>query len=771
MAKITAHGYPKMGPDRETKKAIEAYWKGTLSKPDLLKEIDRIQIERLTTLKNANLDSVPSNDFSMYDIVLDTCATLGVVPDRYNWTGSTVDIDTYFAMARGRQDAVACEMTKFFDTNYHYIVPELGQPIRLVENRPLKAYQFAKEQLGLHTKPVLVGPFTFVYLAKIIDGDTSVKATESPTFSKWVNECAVAYNQLLKELQENGVTEVQIDEPALVMDISTEEVDTLIAAYQTMTEGVDLSITVQTYYESLSHFKRITTELPVNAIGLDFVVNADNMTQIQAHGFPSNKQLQAGLIDGRSIWKTNIQKTKALYEELSTIVDKDRIVVSNAAPLFHLPVSTEPEKGHIQDDVLALLAFANERLQELGTFKAVLENKEAAADQTAISHSPFANTAVQEKLAAINEAKIVRTTPFKERYLKQMEALDLPLFPTTTIGSFPQTAELRKKRAGWKNGSISNEDYETYINTYIRDIVKLQEDLDLDVLVHGEPERTDMVEFFGQQMEGFAFSKKAWVQSYGSRCVRPPIIFGDVSRPNPMTVKETVYAQEQTDRPMKGMLTGAVTILNWSFYRKDITKKDIAYQIGLALENEVLDLEKAGITIIQIDEPAFREGLPLKAAKQKEYLEWAVNAFRLSYINVQDTTQIHTHMCYSEFNEIMPSIHAMDADVISIEASRSKGDILESFEAFDYDLGIGLGVYDIHSPRIPSEQEMLDIAQRSVKVLGKELVWINPDCGLKTRGFEETKPALESMVKIAKSMRTQYPEETVTKALVESATS
>jgi 5-methyltetrahydropteroyltriglutamate--homocysteine methyltransferase len=522
-------------------------------------------------------------------------------------------------------------------------------------------------------------------------------------------------------------------------------------------DGINIEVFVHTYYESLDHFEKITNELPVSGIGLDFVVNDENLENLKKYGFPKDKKLQAGVISGRDPWKTDYVEVLKLIDQIKEVVDEDRIVLSNAAPLFHLPVSLEPEKGHLDDRLIGLLSFADERLEEIKTLKDIINIGASVPSQTLQAlRDEFKNEEVRQAVKDIDSQEIKRPHDFKERYKKQIELLGLLRFPTTTIGSFPQTKEVRQMRAKFRKGEISAEEYENFIKEQIKKAVEIQEELEIDVLVHGEFERTDMVEFFGEKMDGFAFTKNGWVQSYGTRCVRPPIIYGDVSRPAPMTLKETLYAQSLTKKPMKGMLTGPVTILNWSFYRKDIPKKEIAYQIAVALRDEVLDLEREGIKIIQIDEPAFREGLPLKKRKQEDYLKWAVKAFRLTNNTVQETTQIHTHMCYSEFNEIIDWIYAMDADVISIEASRSKGEIIEAFEKFNYDHAVGVGVYDIHSPRIPTIEEMLEIAERTVQVIDKNLIWINPDCGLKTRGWEETIPALRNMVQVAKILREKY---------------
>ncbi len=760
--KTTVFGYPKIGKNRELKKIIESYWKGEISKGEMLEGVEKVNEERMKKLISANLDYIPSNDFSLYDFILDLSTMFDVVPERFKDIQDSVD--KYFAMARGTDKAIACEMTKWFDTNYHYIVPELTGKFNLVKNRPLQSYRWAKEKFGIETKPVLVGAFTYVFLGKVYERQEGsllmkmVKADESGKFRPMVLELARAYNQLLKELQEEGAKAVQLDEPALVLDLSEGHINTIIDAYKIITEGIEnLDIFVHTYYESLDNFEKIVYQLPVSGIGLDFVVNVENMENIKKYGFPADKKLIAGVISGRDPWKTDYKKVLDLIDTLTASVPEENIILSNAAPLFHLPVSLESEKGHLDEKLINLLSFADERLEEMKTLKEIInEGRQIPDQQFEDLRNQFKNEAVVEAVKEIENQEIKRTDQFKDRYKAQMELLGLPRFPTTTIGSFPQTKEVRQTRAKFRRGEISAEEYENFIKEQIKKAVEIQEDIGLDVFVHGEFERTDMVEFFGEKMEGFAFTKNGWVQSYGTRCVRPPIIYGDVSRPEAMTVKEILYAQSLTDKPVKGMLTGPVTILNWSFYRKDIPKKEIAFQIALALREEVLDLEKAGINIIQIDEPAFREGLPLKKRKQKEYLEWAVKAFRLTNNTVQKTTQIHTHMCYSEFNEIIHWIYEMDADVISIEASRSKGEIIEAFERFNYDHGIGIGLYDIHSPRIPSVDEMLEIAERTMKYIDKDLIWINPDCGLKTRDWKETVPALKNMVKVAYILRERY---------------
>lgn len=760
--RTTVFGYPKIGRNRELKKALESFWSGEISKEELLQKTGEINLSRVKKVLDSKVDIVPSNDFSLYDFMLDTATMLNIIPGRFKDFQDS--LEQYFAMARGGKNAVACEMTKWFDTNYHYIVPELEGEVKPVKNRPLESYRHIKNHFWINSKPVLVGPFTFVYLSKVykqtsgLSVATMEKASESPKFEGFLDVITDAYIQILKELEKEGCEYVQLDEPAFVLDISDSHKEAAIRCYQKIANSLSsLKIIVQTYYETISHYKDFVYRLPVYGIGLDFVLGKENLDLIKEHGFPSDKVLVAGLISGRDVWKTDFEVAIEVFRQIEKAVSPERIILSNSCPLFHLPVTVKDEEGHLPADLIEVLAFADERLEELTILKEVIEGKiNPPRSNLKQFFEKYRNTHVRQQVEQIKNKDIKRPADFKERYEKQSSILKLPLFPTTTIGSFPQTKELRKVRADFKAGRISAQEYQSYINSQIENAIKIQEELELDVLVHGEFERTDMVEFFGEKLEGFAFTKNGWVQSYGSRCVRPPVIYGDVSRPQPMTLREIVYAQSLTQKPVKGMLTGPVTILNWSFYRKDIPKEEIAYQIALALREEVLDLEKAGIKIIQIDEPAFREGLPLKKNKQPHYLSWAVKAFRLTHFDTKDETQIHTHMCYSEFDEIIEYIYQMDADVISIEASRSRGDIMEAFERFNYDKGIGLGVYDIHSPRVPSKEEMRQIVERALKVIDKKLFWVNPDCGLKTRKWEEVIPALRNMVEMTKKLREEY---------------
>ncbi len=734
--KTTVFGYPKIGPQRELKKALESYWSGKISQKELIEEAEKLIINNAKTITLHGIDIIPSNEFSLYDFILDLSVMFNVIPERFQ--NISDPLERYFAIARGSADAPASEMTKWFNTNYHYIVPEIENDteFELIENKPLKEYKLLKNSLNLKTKPVITGPFTYLYCAKVKD------------HAYFLHRIANVYIKLLKELEESGIEEVQIDEPAMVIDLDNDTVHVIIDCYRKITSALSkIKVYVQTYYESLSQYEKIVYEMPVHGIGFDFVDGRDNLDSLSKFGFPKDKLLIAGVVSGRDPWKTNFTETLKLIETLTKFTEN--IILSNSCPLMHLPVSVKNET--LPEEILHLLSFANERLEELTLLKTVInEGKEPPEQNLSMK---FVNPEIKKKISQIDENALERKSSFQERYEKQMQILKLPLFPTTTIGSFPQTPELRKVRADYKAGRISLEEYESFINNEIKKAIEIQEHLGLDVLVHGEFERTDMVEFFAERLQGVAITKNGWVQSYGSRCVRPPIIYGDVWRDKPLILKETLYAQSLTKKPVKGILTGAVTILQWSYPRKDISKKEIAYQIAFALKEEVMELEKAGIKIIQIDEPAFREGMPLKRAKVDEYFDWAIKSFRIITSSVKPETQIHTHMCYSDFNDIIEKIYAMDADVISIEASRSKGEILKAFENFKYDRGIGIGVYDIHSPRVPDVEEMLEIVKRSIKLIDKRLFWINPDCGLKTRGWQETIPSLKNMVKVAEIMR------------------
>ncbi|MFB4161565.1 5-methyltetrahydropteroyltriglutamate--homocysteine S-methyltransferase [Geomicrobium sp. JSM 1781026] len=740
-------GYPRIGEQREWKKALEAYWAKQTTEDELHKEMKDIRLNHLKKQQASGIDVIPVGDFTYYDHMLDMAVMFGLIPERYGKISGQVPLDTYFSMARGSQDVPACEMTKWYNTNYHYIVPELeGLTPSLTDNRPLALYKEAKKELGIEGKPVLVGPYSFLKLAKHY---------ETAQFGDWLQQLTPLYSQVLKELADVGVLWVQIDEPSLTGDVSEEELALIQQAYETLRSDVpQLNILLQTYFDAVDAYETIV-ELPVAGIGLDFVHDGGkNLHAVETKGFPGDKVLAAGVIDGRNIWKAKVIDKLTLLQQLErSVADHSKLWVQPSASLLHTPVTVKNET-ELDPTLKRALSFADEKLLEVVTLKKLLESKEDG-DRTAIQENEqlFKDLEAtgwrkeQPDTAPFEEVK--RPLSYEERRQKQLEKWDLPILPTTTIGSFPQTKEVRRLRAQLKKGNLSQEAYTEQIEAHIRTWIQHQEDIGLDVLVHGEFERNDMVEFFGERLDGFAFTKHAWVQSYGSRGVKPPIIYGDVAFKSPMTVEETVYAQSLTKLPVKGMLTGPVTILNWSFERDDLPKRQVAFQIAEAIRAEVAALEEAGIEMIQIDEPALREGLPLKRDDWQSYLDWAVHAFRLSSSYVKDTTQVHTHMCYSEFQDIIDAISALDADVISIETSRSQGDILSTFEDNVYDKGIGLGVYDIHSPRVPAKEEMLHVIHRALSVLPADLFWVNPDCGLKTRSEEETIAALKEMVSAA----------------------
>ncbi|WP_059102883.1 5-methyltetrahydropteroyltriglutamate--homocysteine S-methyltransferase [Shouchella shacheensis] len=746
-------GYPRIGEKREWKKALEAYWGDKVSQEELEVELKQIRLTNLKKQQEAGLSLIPVGDFSLYDHVLDTAVSFGLVPERFAYDGGPVPLDTYFAIARGTNEAVASEMTKWYNTNYHYIVPELdSRKPELVENRVLALYKEAREELGIEAKPVLLGPVSFVKLSKNYG---------NKTLAEHVQQLLPLYAQVLKELEEAGASWVQIDEPFLNGDVAKSDIELLQEAYAFLgQEAPVLNILLQTYFEAVDHYEQVV-DLPVQGIGLDFVHGGEaTLRQLQEKGFPDGKVLAAGIIDGRNIWRADLKGVQALTSAIGKIVPNDRLILQPSCSLLHVPVTVKTEQK-LPDVLAAGVAFADEKLAEIVTLTKVLNRD---ADERTLEESRRAvealnasesrnNPTVQRELAETEGENTSRTVAAKERYRRQQEALGLPLLPTTTIGSFPQTKEVRKQRLDWRRGNLSNENYDAFIRKEIDKWIDIQEDIGLDVLVHGEFERTDMVEFFGEKLDGFQFTTFGWVQSYGSRCVKPPIIFGDVSFAETMTVKETHYAQSKTKKPVKGMLTGPVTIYNWSFPRVDISESNVVNQIALALRKEVQALEEAGISVIQVDEPALREGLPLKREKWEQYLEQSVTGFKLSVNKVHTETQIHTHMCYSDFEDIIAAIDALDADVISIEMSRSHGELISSFEDFTYNKGIGLGVYDIHSPRVPAKEEISRNIDRALSVLDKELFWINPDCGLKTRQEPETVAALKVMVDAAEDAR------------------
>lgn len=736
--RTSVFGYPRIGFRRELKRALEDYWAKRVSKQELLKTAESIVIENAKVILSSGIDLIPCNDFSLYDHVLDHAVIFGAVPERFRIISEP--LERYFAMARGTQDLKALEMTKWFNTNYHYIVPEHdGSDFYFEDDKPIREFKLIEDNLSVRSKPVILGAFTFLKLSKI------------PLHKiEWaLGNLFKPYAKLLRELERVHVEELQIDEPALVLELTQTEVRAVVEFYRKLRGEVSLKLYVQTYYDSISNYEELVYGLDVDGVGFDFVDGEQNLINLERHGFPANKVLVAGIVPGRDVWRVKISEVLRLVERIGK--HSDKLILTNSCPLFHLPITVEAERGHLRDDLIDELSFANERLRELSLIKATIEGE---LPDYRIDNSTQGNPQrFGEPLDIPDEKTLIRKPSFHERYRVQLDSLRLPLFPTTTIGSFPQTVELRKVRADYKARRLSQNDYREFIKNEILKAVRIQESLDIDVLVHGEFERADMVEFFAEKLEGFAVTKSGWVQSYGSRCVRPPIIYGAVKRREPLIVEETLYCQSLTNKPVKGILTGAVTILKWSFRRRDIPSREIAYQIALALREEVLELERRGIRIIQIDEPAFKEGMPLKRDRIEEYFDWAIGSFKLVTKDLKAQTQVHTHMCYSEFSDILDKIYALDADVISIEASRSRGEIINAFENFKYDRAIGLGVYDIHSPRIPTVEEITEIIERATRVIDKRLLWVNPDCGLKTRGWEETVRALQNMVNAAKIMR------------------
>ena len=748
MVKSSLLGYPRIGEQRQWKKALESFWNEQINEQQLLSQLQEIRLQHLSKQKEAGIDYIPVNDFSLYDQVLDTSTMLGLIPERFQYNGGVVSTELYYEIARGSKDAPASEMTKWFNTNYHYIVPELGniEP-QLTVNRPLSAYQEAKQHLDIEGKPVLLGLFTFVKLSKGYQRDQ---------FTDWIDKLLPLYIQIVQELEQAGVQWIQVDEPAIVQQLSDEELTTLQRIYEALAQAAPkLQIMLQTYFESVERYEQIV-QLPVAGIGLDFVHGVEqNITNITQYGFPANKVLGAGVIDGRNIWKANLSEQHQLLQSLKERVGEQQLWVQSSCSLLHVPVSLNREVA-LPEAIRNVMAYADEKIVEIVQLTLAITNVDIGyltqIEQDKAVFATFNNLAqrnqqqVYATIEQLKETGLERSVPFAQRYNEQQQKLELPILPTTTIGSFPQSLEVRQVRQLWRRGEWSEERYNTFIEAEIDRWIAYQEQLGLDVFVHGEFERTDMVEFFGEKLGGFVFTKNGWVQSYGSRCVKPPVIYGDVTFIETMTVKETVYAQAQTDKPVKGMLTGPITIMNWSFVRQDIAREEVAYQLAYALRQEVEALEAAGIPIIQVDEPAVREGLPLKANEQQAYLDWSIRAFRMTTCTVQATTQIHTHMCYCDFHDMIASIESMDADVISIETSRSHGELIGSFEQNTYPQGIGLGVYDIHSPRVPAVAEMTSMIDRALQVLSPNIFWINPDCGLKTRKEAETIDALRNMV-------------------------
>nr|WP_267959935.1 5-methyltetrahydropteroyltriglutamate--homocysteine S-methyltransferase [Staphylococcus xylosus] len=731
-------GFPRLGRKREWKKAIEGYWSNKYDLETLHQQLTDLHKENLLLQKNYNLSSIPVGDFSLYDHILDTSLLFNIIPERFQ--GKDVDDDLLFDIARGNKEHVASALIKWFNTNYHYIVPEWdhAEP-KLNKNVLLERFNYA-QSLNINAHPVIVGPITFVKLSK---GGTQ-------SFEEKVNTLLPLYKEVLQSLVDAGAEYIQIDEPALVTDDSSEYETITQAAYDYFAEtGLGEHLVIQTYFERVN--LKFLNGLPVKGLGLDFVHdNGFNLQQIKAGDLDSSKTLHAGIIDGRNVWAADIEAKKELIETLQTY--SNDLVIQPSSSLLHVPVSLDDET--LDTSIAEGLSFATEKLDELDALRRLFnDSDDSKYNELKARYERFQNQSFKNLEYDFDSVRTSRQSAFKERKKAQDARLNLPDLPTTTIGSFPQSQEVRKYRADWKNSRITDAAYKDFLKNEIARWIKIQEDIGLDVLVHGEFERNDMVEFFGEKLQGFLVTKYGWVQSYGSRAVKPPVIYGDVKWTEPLTVKETLYAQSLTDKPVKGMLTGPVTILNWSFERVDLPREDVQDQIALAINEEVLALENEGIQIIQVDEPALREGLPLRSEYHADYLDKAVRSFKLSTSSVADETQIHTHMCYSQFGQIIHAIYDLDADVISIETSRSHGDLIQDFEDITYDLGIGLGVYDIHSPRIPTESEITEAINRALQEIDRSLFWVNPDCGLKTRKEDEVKEALSVLVNSVDKLR------------------
>ncbi len=714
--KSYAYGFPRLGEKREFKRQIERYWKNEITAETLTDALSVIPQDNIKEY-SGKVDFFPDGEMSAYDPMLDTAILCGVYDPK--------DLKEYYELCRG---ANALEMTKWFNTNYHYLVPDFDG----IDNPPFKVN---KNNIVLKFKngqrPQLIGPFTLLKLSKGI---------ENKNFSKFFLSLMQVYKSIIANHKK-----IQIDEPAFVLDLSADEVSLIKTGYQSLGK-VDCEITLITYYDSVDFIEELIS-FPVSSIGLDLVRGEDNFNYLKTKGFPKDKTLIAGLVDGRNIWRNNIQDSVSKLKALSSKVEK--LIVSNAGPLYHLPISLSMEASMARE-LKENLSFAKEKLEEIRLIADCFNGK-SIPGQTSMGRYGK-HDKVQSRVRALTKSDFIKKTALLDRRKIHNSVLGLPLFPTTTIGSYPQTTEVRQQRAAFTKGGLSPAEYQKYVEGEIDKLVEFQEGLGLDVLVHGEFERTDMVEFFAQNLDGIATTEAGWVISYGTRAYRPPIIFGDVSRPKPMTVDEIRYTQSKTKKPVKGMLTGAVTIIAWSFCREDIPVSEVAYQIGLALKDEIADYEKAGIKVVQVDEAAFREKAPIKKKQWPEYFDWAVKSFNLT-TNTDPKTQIHTHMCYSEFGEIINYINQMDFDVISIEASRSRGDIIKFFENIDFKRQIGLGVWDIHSPAVPSADKMIDIVKRSLQKIPKENFWLNPDCGLKTRQWPEVKEALKNLVVAANNLR------------------
>jgi len=757
-------GYPRIGTHRELKKACEAFWKGRISEDELQETARRIRRTNWLTQKDKKIDLIPSNDFSFYDQVLDMCLMMNAIPQRYEDLKDHKST-LYFAMAHGLQkngkDVIAMEMTKWWDTNYHYIVPEFikEQQFEFFDDKAVQEFCEAKA-LGIQTVPVLIGPITFLMLGK--------EKEEHFDRLDLLERLLPAYINLLNALEKAGAEWVQIEEPYLVTDFPEKTADAYRYAFDRIKESTRLKIILNTYFGDLGDHADMTLALPVRCIHLDLIRGPKQIQLI--HKIPKDKILSLGVIDGRNIWRDDLTQSLSFIREAASRIGYDRVIVSPSCSFLHIPYDLELEKDEniLPREVKNWMAFTLQKTEELTTLKEYI-NKDTEAIKAYVTQnralkerelSPKVHDAkVKDRLSQITDDDYHRQHPYAIRKKIQEKKLNLPLFPTTTIGSFPQTREVRNWRSKYRKGEVSADAYQKFLKDEIIRCIHWQEKIGLDVLVHGEFERNDMVEYFGEQLSGFTFTQNGWVQSYGSRCVKPPIIYGDISRPHPMTVSWMTFAQSQTAKPMKGMLTGPVTILEWSFVRNDQPRSETCKQIALAIRDEVCDLEKSKIGIIQIDEPAIREGLPLRKEEWPGHLKWAVDSFRLASSGVKDETQIHTHMCYSEFNDIIADIARMDADVITIECSRSQMELLDVFRDFHYPNEIGPGVYDIHSARIPSVEEIINLLKKATTFIDPQYLWVNPDCGLKTRGWEETQPSLCHMIKAARQLRSVYSQE------------
>jgi 5-methyltetrahydropteroyltriglutamate--homocysteine methyltransferase len=758
MTSSTIHGFPRIGDRRELKAITEGYWAGRVPAEELEATARELRRQTWTFLRDAGLGQIPSNHFSLYDQVLDTCVLVGAVPARYGTTGGEVDLDTYFAMARGRSDATAMEMTKWFDTNYHYLVPELGPDVEFrlpATPKPLAELAEARE-LGIPTRPVLLGPVTFLLLGKAADGQEGFDRLSL------LDPLLEVYAELLDELEAAGAEWVQLDEPAFVQDRSPAELDALGRAYDRLGRGrARPKLLVASYFDHLGDALGVLAGTPVDGIGLDLTREGTrNLELLAAAGGVGDRTLVAGVVDGRNVWANDLERSLSMLATLLGLAGE--VVVASSCSLQHVPIDLEAEAG-LDPEVRTWLAFARQKVAEVVTLtRGLAEGTEAIAEELEANRRTLEarrgsgrtrDPVVRRRLDAIGEPDLHRASPYDVREKAQRARLGLPPLPTTTIGSFPQTGEVRRARAARRRGELDEAGYQARMREEIAQVIRIQDELELDVLVHGEPERNDMVQYFGEQLAGVAVTELGWVQSYGTRYVRPPIIYGDVSRPAPMTVEWLTYAQSLTERPVKGMLTGPVTMLKWSFERDDQPRETTAHQLALAIRDELADLEAAGIGVIQVDEPALREGLPLRRDRRDAYLAWAVEAFRLATAGVRDETQVHTHMCYSEFGEILPAIEGLDADVTSIEAARSRMELVRDLEQAGYGREVGLGVYDIHSPRVPSPDEMTELLREALEAVGPTRLWVNPDCGLKTRDYPEVLASLRNMVAAARTAR------------------